>query len=284
MNFGVSGLHQRFDEIHALRGVDLDVPSGSVIAVVGGDGAGKTTLLRCLVGRYATTAGQVRRPPAHLVGYMPSTSGTWRGLTVDENIEFVAEAFKMSRPARDRRRADLLVRARLTEAADRLAADLSGGMRQKLGFVLATLHEPELLVLDEPSTGVDPVSRVELWRLIAEAAASGTAVAIATTYLDEAERASSVTVLDRGRAIATGSIDDVTNAMPGYITAPERPSTPARSWRRGRAVREWHPGSDRSSAAQSDDSELSPSDLDFEDVVIARLLDERGTDGRAGAT
>lgn len=284
MTFGVIGLHKRFGEIRALRGVDLDVPAGSVVAVVGGDGAGKTTLLRCLVGRYAPSAGQVRRPPSHKVGYMPSTSGTWRELTVDENIEFVAKAFRMSRPDRDRRRTDLIERAGLTEASDRLATDLSGGMRHKLGFALAMLHEPELLVLDEPSTGVDPVSRVELWRMIAEAAAAGTAVAIATTYLDEAERASAVTVLDRGRVIAAGTSDDVMNSMPGYITAPDRPSVPARSWRRGRSIREWHPAADRCAEAEGDGSRLSPSDLDFEDVLIARLLDERGTDDRAAST
>ena len=167
MTFGVSGLDKHFGDICALRGVDLDVPAGSVVAVVGGDGAGKTTLLQCLVGRYAPSAGQVRRPPSHQIGYMPSTSGTWRELTVDENIEFVAKAFKMSKPDRDRRRAELVERAGLTDASDRLAAQLSVGSRQKLGFVLAMLHTAELLVLDEPSTGVDPVSRVELWRLIA---------------------------------------------------------------------------------------------------------------------
>jgi ABC-2 type transport system ATP-binding protein len=286
LTYGVSGLHQRFGAVSALRGVDLDVPAGSVVAVVGGDGAGKTTLLRCLVGRYAPTAGQVRRPPSQRIGYMPSTSGTWRALTVGENIEFVSRAFGMSASDLDRRRADVIERAGLSGAIDRLAADLSGGMRQKLGFALAMLHEPELLVLDEPSTGVDPVSRVELWRLIAEAAASGTAVAMATTYLDEAERASLVTVLDRGRAIATGSSDDVIASMPGYITAPERPSVPARSWRRGQSIREWHPAdsSDSSAPTSGADSRLALSDLDFEDVVIARLLDERELEDRAGAT
>jgi ABC-2 type transport system ATP-binding protein len=279
---GVSGLHHRFGQVCALRGVDLDVPAGSVVAVVGGDGAGKTTLLRCLVGRYAPTAGKVRRPSSDRIGYMPSTSGTWRGLTVGENIEFVSRAFKMSPSDRDRRRADVIERAGLSEAIDRLAANLSGGMRQKLGFALAMLHEPELLVLDEPSTGVDPVSRVQLWRLIAEAAAAGTAVAMATTYLDEAERASVVTVLDGGRAIATGSSDDVIASMPGFVTAPDRPSVPARSWRRGRSIREWHPVSS-SGATPGEGSRLSLSDLDFEDVVMARLLEQREVDVRAGA-
>ncbi len=280
MTFGVGALHQRFGRIEALRGVDLDVPSGSVVAVVGGDGAGKTTLLRCLVGRYRPTAGEVRRPPSHKIGYMPSTSGTWRELTVEENLAFVAKAFGMSRPDRDRRSAELVERAGLTEASDRLAANLSGGMRQKLGFVLAILHEPELLVLDEPSTGVDPVSRVDLWRLIAEAAMHGTAVAMATTYLDEAERASSVTVLDRGRVIAAGTSDEVMSSTPGFISAPDRPSDPTRSWRRGRSVRQWHPTPDRFAPSTSDSARFSPPDLDFEDAVIARLLDVRSTDDR----
>jgi len=284
MRFGVTDIHHEFGDVRALRGVDLDVPAGSVVAVVGGDGAGKTTLLRCLVGRYAPSSGTVRRPSSELIGYMPSTSGTWRDLTVDENIDFIASAYSMTSSDRDRRRADLLDHAGLSGTADRLARDLSGGMRQKLGFVLAMLHEPELLVLDEPSTGVDPVSRVELWRLIAEAAAAGMAVTMATTYLDEAERASSVTVLDRGRAIAVGTRDEVMGSFPGSITAPEQPSVPARSWRRGRSVREWHPTSHGPTEPTSNGPALEPAELDFEDVVIARLLDDRNIDETDGST
>lgn len=269
---GASGIHVAFDGVDALRGVDLDVPFGAITAVVGGDGAGKSTLLRCLVGKIAPAAGTVRRPPRRSVGYMPSTSGTWRQLTVIENIEFVGGVFAMSPHDIGRRSGELLERARLTSVSDRLADDLSGGMRQKLGFVLAMLHEPELLVLDEPSTGVDPVSRVELWRLIAEAAATGTAVAMATTYLDEAERASTVTVLDHGRTVVAGTRDDVIGAFPGVITAPREPVDPSRSWRRGRAIREWHP--DRADLV-GDEPALATVDLEFEDVVIAWLLAER---------
>jgi ABC-2 type transport system ATP-binding protein len=282
MSFGVRELHVAFGDIEAVRGVDVDVPAGSVAAVVGGDGAGKSTVLRCLVGKIAPTAGVVRRPQPELVGYMPSTSGTWRQLTVGENIDFVGGAFAMSRTDIRRRRVELLERARLADDVDRLAGELSGGMRQKLGFVLAMLHEPELLVLDEPSTGVDPVSRVELWSLIAEAAAAGTAVAMATTYLDEAERASSVSVLDRGRVIAVGAADGILASVPGYITAPDRPTIPARSWRRGRSIREWHPnGSALIRAAK-----LADDELEFEDVVIAHILHDRleHPDDAIGAT
>ncbi len=269
MSFGVVGLDRHFGDIRALSGVDLAVPAGTVVAVVGGDGAGKSTLLRCLVGRLAPTSGDVQRPDRDEIGYMPATSGTWRDLTIAENVEFVAGAYGMSRAERDRRSQDLLGHASLTDATDRLARDLSGGMRQKLGFVLAMLHRPQLLVLDEPSTGVDPVSRVELWRLIASAAAAGTAIAMATTYLDEAERASAITVLDRGKVIASGTAEELMEAVPGSITAPQRAERSDRSWRRGRTLREWHPAG---STAES-----PVDDLRLEDAVMARLLADRSS-------
>jgi ABC-2 type transport system ATP-binding protein len=271
MSFGVRSLSISLDDVEVLHAVDLDVAARSVVAVVGGDGAGKSTLLRCLVGKLAPASGEVHRPARHLVGYMPSTSGTWRQLTVAENIDFVGRAFRMSASRLDQRRTELLHRAKLNDAADRLAGQLSGGMRQKLGFVLAMLHEPELLVLDEPSTGVDPVSRVELWRLIADAAAAGTAVAMATTYLDEAERASSVSVLDDGRVIAAGTREDVMASCPGFITAPRQPAVPNRTWRRKGELREWHPNTDDADVGR----QLLPDALEFEDVVIARLLADR---------
>ena len=271
MNFGVRSVSVAFDGVEVVHAVDLDVPPGSIVAIVGGDGAGKTTLLRCLVGKLVPSSGEVHRPDRQLLGYMPSTSGTWRQLTVAENIEFVGRAFGMSASRIDRRGTELLHRAKLSDTADWLAGQLSGGMRQKLGFVLAMMHEPELLVLDEPSTGVDPVSRVELWRLIAEVAADGTAVAMATTYLDEAERATSVSVLDRGRTISAGTSDDIMRSFPGFITAPQHAEVPARTWRRNGELREWHPNTDHRDVGR----QVSPDELEFEDVVIARLLADR---------
>ena len=274
MTFGVAGVHVAIDGVDVLRGVDVLVPAGYVVAVVGGDGAGKSTLLRCLVGRVAPERGTVTRPDRAAIGYMPSTSGTWRQLTVDENIEFVGSAFGMSGPSLTRRREELLERADLADVTDRLAGDLSGGMRQKLGFLLAVLHSPELLVLDEPSTGVDPVSRVELWRLIAEAAVRGAAVAIATAYLDEAERATTVHVLDDGRVIATGDRDELTSSFPGSISTVSTATVTERSWRRGRSIREWIPDG----AVGSDGPDRRRIDRpDFEDVVMARLLADRMT-------
>jgi ABC-2 type transport system ATP-binding protein len=275
---GVRALSVALGGALVLRDVDLDAPAGSVTAIVGGDGAGKSTLLRCLVGELTPSAGEVRRPDRALIGYMPATSGSWKQLTVDENLAFVGRAFGMSAEYVRQRRAALVRRAGLSAATDRLAGDLSGGMRQKLGFVMAMLHEPELLVLDEPSTGVDPVSRVELWRLISEAAVGGAAVVMTTSYLDEAERAGSISVLDDGRMVAAGTRDEIIESFPGSITAPDRAGVPERSWRRAGAVREWHP--DRTTVG----STLGHDEIEFEDAVIAHLLAARTTSPRTVAT
>jgi ABC-2 type transport system ATP-binding protein len=198
-------------------------------------------------------------------------SGTWADLTVEENVAFVAAAYGLGGRRLVARRDDLLERAALSDARARLARELSGGMRRKLGFVLAILHEPDLLLLDEPSTGVDPVSRVELWRLIAEAAAGGAAVAMTTTYLDEAERASSVLVLDEGRILASGTAEDIIDSVPGSIAVTDHPEVAARAWRRGRTFHEWRPPD----AVPNEDADIV---ADLEDAVIALMLTRRETE------
>jgi ABC-2 type transport system ATP-binding protein len=268
MSYGLSQVSVRFGSTTALNDVTFAVPDGVVSVVVGGDGAGKTTLLGCLTGSVQPASGHVERPDKHALGVMPSTSGTWRDLTVDENIDFVAKAYRIGGADLKHKRTELLAKAGLDHARKRLAGQLSGGMRQKLGFLLAIMHDPALLVLDEPTTGVDPVSRVELWRLISEAAAAGAAVAMATTYLDEAERASSVLILDRGDVLATGTADEVIRSLPGTISVVDTPGNPARAWRRGRVYHEWHP------AGHAASSPTEP-DVDLEDTVIAEMLARR---------
>ena len=277
MSYGVTAVAVCFDDRTALGGVDFAVPEGRVSAVVGGDGAGKSTLLHCLAGTVQHARGEVRRPAKDVLGFMPSQSGTWANLTVDENISFVSSAYGLGGSALRRRREELLERADLGSARNRLAGDLSGGMRHKLGFIMAILHEPELLLLDEPSTGVDPVSRVELWRMIAETAANGTAVALSTTYLDEAERSSSILVLDEGVAVASGTVADVIDQVDGTITAANSPDDHTRSWRRGRAFHEWHPPGNEwrprgDTASPSPRGGFQP---DLEDAVIALMLARR---------
>ena len=278
----------------ALAAVSLTAPRGSVTAVVGGDGAGKTTLLRMLAGRILPSPGRVAAPAPASIGFMPSTSGVWRDLTVDENVAFVGRAYRVDADRLAERRGALLARAGLLDAADRLGGRLSGGMRQKLGFCLAMLHEPDLLILDEPSTGVDPVSRVELWRMIAEAAAAGRSVVMSTTYLDEAERASSVLVLDAGRTLYQGEPALSSAAVPGTIVrdaslavgrSPIGGVAPAdavgrteawpagQSWRRGRQRRVWFPGP---APAGLGPIEETP---DLEDATVALTLAARSARG-----
>jgi ABC-2 type transport system ATP-binding protein len=242
--WGARGVSVRAGRAVLLDGVSLAVPAREVTAVVGGDGAGKTTLLRCLAGALAATDGEVTAPGPARTGYLPGSSGLYPDLTVAENLAFRAAAYGLPAAAARARAAELTARAGLSAARDRLAGQLSGGMRQKLGVICALLHEPGLLVLDEPTTGVDPVSRAGLWQLIAGAAADGTAVVLSTTYLAEAQRAAAVLVLDGGRPLAAGTPDEITGALPGAIVAlpgPPAAGARSRSWRRDGRWRTWIP-------------------------------------------
>ena len=270
--WGCRGLGVRYGDTVALEDVSLEVPAGTVAAVVGGDGAGKTTLLRALAGTVRPTAGTVRRPDRRRLGYVSAGPGVWTDLTVDENLSFAGRAYGLSADDLEVRVSALLDRTGLAAAHDRLAGRLSGGMRQKLALAMAVAHEPDLLVLDEPTTGVDPVSRAELWRLLASAAADGAAVVVATTYLDEAERAATVLVLDRGRALLAGTPDEVLAATPGLVVEGTARPQGVPSWRRGARWRAWSPDG-------STPPGTSPVDVDLEDAAIVAQL--RQGQGRA---
>jgi len=235
----------RYGPVLALDQVTARVTPGEISAVVGGDGAGKTTLLRCVAGVLAPDEGEVRGPAARDIGYLPPGGGIYPDLTVDENLSFRAAAFGLS-PAQARQRvAGYLDRTGLAGVRGRLAGNLSGGMRHKLGVIAALLPGPALLVLDEPTTGVDPVSRADLWWLIAGAAAGGAAVLLSTTYLDEAQRAARVLLLDAGRELASGTPAQIVAGMPGDIrplsARPGEDGPRRRAWRRGGQWRIWDP-------------------------------------------
>ncbi len=264
-SWGCEGLVVTYGRLTALEDVDLQVAPGMVTVVVGGDGAGKTTLLAALAGSRPIAAGRVRRPPAERIGRLPTTGGSWGDLTVAENLAFAAEAYHVPPRDRARRVRELLERMGLAPAVDRRAEHLSGGMRQKLGLAMALVHRPELVVLDEPTTGVDPASRAELWRLVTGAVAEGAAVVVATTYLDEAERAGHVVLLDRGRVLAAGAVEDIVGRIEGCVVTSDRSVDPALGWRRGTRWRAWRPGGDVPAGAER-------AEPDLEDAVIVALL------------
>ncbi|MDP9270082.1 MAG: ABC transporter ATP-binding protein [Chloroflexota bacterium] len=276
--WGVERICVRYGSTLALDRVSLAVGEGAVTAVVGADGAGKTTLLRTLVGSVRPASGRARRPDKHRIGYVSAGPGVYRDLTVDENLSFVARAYGVTGASGRLRIDELLERTELSTARRQLAGLLSGGMRQKLALAMAVVHRPELLVLDEPTTGVDPVSRAELWRLIGALAADGTAIAMATTYVDEAERAATVLVLLRGRTLAAGTPDAILSAVPGELYQLAASSRSPLAWRRGAAWRQWSPDGAAAPGAQLIEPDLEDA------LVIAQLAAESsGGGGEAAA-
>lgn len=268
-SYGLSNVSVSFGTVLALDGVTLHPAAGEVTVVAGGDGAGKTTLLRVLAGLTAATSGIARSPGPDDLGYLPTGAGSWRNLSVDENVEFVGGAHGLTGPDLTVRARPLLEGAGLSGFGDRLAGQLSGGMRTKLGFCLAMLHSPGLVVLDEPTTGVDPTSRVDLWRMITEAASDGAAIVLSSSYMDDAERGSTVALLDRGRVVAFDSPDAVTAAMPGDVVDCDHPTHPERAWRTGTGFREWWPGGAPAGTVRAA--------VTLEDASIVAALSERET-------
>jgi ABC-2 type transport system ATP-binding protein len=264
--WGVRDLSVRFGAKQVLTGVTLAVPAGTITAVVGGDGAGKSTLLRALAGRVRPDAGAVDSPGRASIGFVSAEGGAYRDLTVDENLAFVGGAYGVPAAEQRERSQQLLERTGLLEARSRLGGQLSGGMRQKLAVAMALLHRPPLLILDEPTTGIDPVSRNELWRLIAATAAAGAAVLLSSTYIDEAERAAAVCVLDRGVVLLQGPPDAVVDTVRDhiYVLPVDVPRPPTGCWRRGATWRLY--------AAAGAPAGATPVAADLNDAVIAAAL------------
>jgi ABC-2 type transport system ATP-binding protein len=221
----VAGLEVRYGASVAVRGIDLAVRRGEVVGLIGPDGAGKSSTLRVIGGLLRPAAGTVtvlgrdawrhRRALHHSLGYLAQRFALYGDLTVDENAEFFARLYGV--PDWRARRSRLLELVGLGGFCDRLADRLSGGMRQKLALACALLHDPRLLLLDEPTTGVDPVTRREFWRLLAELVAGGLTLLVATPYLDEAERCTRVVLMHRGRILADDTPAALRAALPGRV-------------------------------------------------------------------
>ena len=221
------GLHKRFEDVSAVAGIDLDVEPGEIFGLVGPDGAGKTTTLRLLVGvldpdqGHASLEGlRVDREPDRVreqLGYMPQQYSLYADLTVAENLRFFADMHFVSRADRKDRLARLYRFSRLEPYAHRRAGQLSGGMYKKLALSCNMIHNPRLLLLDEPTTGVDPLSRRELWEILYAFAAEGVAIVVSTPYMDEAERCHRVGLMSKGRFLETDSPKKILASFPERI-------------------------------------------------------------------
>jgi len=219
------GLVVRYGAREAVKGMDLRVSRGEVVGLIGPDGAGKTSclrtfagLLRPSVGRVEAFGGEVwpnRRALHRRLGYLAQRFALYGDLTVDENVQF----FALLLGVKDwrERRTRLLDRVGLLAFRDRPADLLSGGMRQKLALACSLMHAPEILLLDEPTTGVDPVTRREFWQLLADLVAEGLTLVVATPYLDEAERCSRVLLMHGGRVLADARPKDLVGRLPGTL-------------------------------------------------------------------
>ncbi len=207
----LQSLTKSFPGVRAVDGLSFAVSAGEIFGLVGPDGAGKTTTLRMLAGVLTPDAGtalvagfDVTRDPEAVkrhISYMPQRFGLYDDLTVDENIRFYADLFGVSAADRERHAARLLAAAGMSEFRARLAGKLSGGMKQKLGLVCALVHTPKVILLDEPTTGVDPVSRRDFWRILYSLLAEDVAILTSTAYLDEAERCHRVALMHQGRLL-----------------------------------------------------------------------------------
>lgn len=210
--------------VFAVNDLSFSVPQGQMFGLLGPDGAGKTTTLRLLASVMEATSGVARvggfdthrekRQARQSIGYMPQNFSLYPDLSVMENLIFFADINGVHGSRRNERIQEMLTFTRLKDFTKRRAANLSGGMKKKLALACALLHEPEVLLLDEPSTGVDPVSRRELWVILSQVVQNGVTVVVSTPYMDEAERCHQVGILYGGKLLTTGTPGDLQNSLP----------------------------------------------------------------------
>jgi ABC-2 type transport system ATP-binding protein len=209
---------KRYRQTTAVDRLSLSLKKGEIVGVLGPDGAGKTTLLNLAAGMIPPTEGRIEREE-EAVGFVPQHFGMYEEMSIEENLHFYGQLNGLDKTERTDRIAELLARTRLAPFASRQAGQLSGGMKRKLAIVCAMLHRPGLMVLDEPTHGVDPVSRREVWEMIRHAAAEGAGVLVSTQYLDEADRCDRVLLLHRGRGLADGRPEELLRQFPHPVWA-----------------------------------------------------------------
>ncbi len=225
----IERLRRAFGPLVAVDDLTFEVEEGGLFGIVGPDGAGKTTTLRMLAGVLRATSGTARVAGVDVtldpegvkpkIAYMAQRFGLYEDLTVAENLDFYADLYRVPRSERPARLERLYAFSRLGEFSDRLAGKLSGGMKQKLALSCSLVHHPEVLVLDEPTFGVDPISRRELWLILHEMVREGVTALVSTSYMDEAERCDRVLLLHRGRALAMDTPAALQDGVSGTLVA-----------------------------------------------------------------
>lgn len=223
----IENLTKAFSDNIAVNELSVTVAQGEVFGLVGPDGAGKTTTMRLLAGIMEPTAGDAWVQGCHIVheaetlkqhiSYMPQRFGLYLDLTVEENINFYADLYNVPGKIRRDKIKELLAFSNMTPFRDRLAQNLSGGMKQKLALACALIHTPRILLLDEPTNGVDPLSRRDFWRILYQLLKEKVTIFVSTAYLDEAERCTRIGLLHQGRLLACGTPDAVKRNMQGVL-------------------------------------------------------------------
>ena len=211
VNIKAENLTRRFGNLTAVDGLNLEIPEGEIFGLVGPDGAGKTTTMRLLTGILEPTSGEAwvydrhvvkdAEPLKDYIAYMSQKFGLYQDLTVMENINFYADIYGVAREKRDESIEHLLGFSGLTPFKNRLAGNLSGGMKQKLGLACALIHTPKVLFLDEPTNGVDPVSRRDFWKILYDLLKQRVTILFSTSYLDEAERCKRIGLIHKGKLL-----------------------------------------------------------------------------------
>ena len=210
-------LTRTFDRVAALRDVSLTIDSGEMFALIGPDGAGKTTFFRIVTGLLQPSSGEIRREGHKDFGFVPQKFSLYSDMTIDENLALRAKLYGLDGTDAKRRGEELMARVGLARFGARLAGNLSGGMKQKLALVSALLTKPDLLLLDEPTTGVDPMSRREFWTMLHQLHHEGLTIVVSTPYMDEAEYASRLGFIHEGRLLDVGTRNEILSRYPRQL-------------------------------------------------------------------
>lgn len=219
----IEDVSRRFGKIEAVHHVSLEVREGTICGLIGSDGAGKSTLLRLTAAMIVPDGGTItigghnvvteRRSIKTLIGYMPQRFGLYEDLTVEENMYFFMDIFGIRGKDRRARMARFLSFSNLLPYRERLAGNLSGGMKQKLGLACVLVHQPQVLILDEPTNGVDPVSREEFWNILYQMKADGMTLFVSTAYLDEGEKCDTLVCMHRSEIIQMGTPESIASGF-----------------------------------------------------------------------